>query len=236
MSADTALMVRDDARMAVQFTPAAIELRDNALATSALVGKVTNADEQVIAVGAQALLHSVTSAVEKARKECKEPAIEFGRRIDGAAKKFVAEIKDEETRIAALVGSFQQLEQARVRAEEAARNEKLLALEREKAQAMAKATSHEAMDAIAEHYNAKAADIPVAAPARVEGQRVVQDWEIVVTDAWLLARAHPACVEIVPRILEIKNLLKAGVKPAGVQATPISRSSVRGGSQKVIDV
>lgn len=64
------------------------------------------------------------------------------------------------TRISRLVGDFQQLEQARARAAEQARNAELLRLEREKAEAIAKANSHEQVDAIQQHYNRQAETLP----------------------------------------------------------------------------
>lgn len=234
---DQALMVRDDARGLVSFGTEAHALRDEALEKSALIGKVTNPDEQARAVEAQVALHTVSLGVEKARKECKEPVLLFGKRIDDTAKKFIEEVKAEELRIARLIGDFQQLEQARVRAEEQARNAKLAEMEREKARAMTQATSHDQMDAIAEHFNQKAAEVPVPVVEKAQGQVATQDWEIEVTDAALLFRAYPHCVRLVPVLSEIKALLKAGVKPVGVSAVPIVRAGVRlAAARKAIEV
>lgn len=234
---DRGLMIRDDHVGLVDFSIEAVALRDEALEKSALIGKVTNAEEQARAVEAQVALHTVSLGVEKARKECKEPVLLFGKRIDDTAKKFIEEVKTEELRIARLIGDFQQLEQARVRAEEQARNAKLAEMEREKARAMTEAKSHEQMDAIAEHFNQKAAEVPVPVVEKAQGQVATQDWEVEVTDAALLFRAYPHCVKMVPVLTEIKALLKAGLKPPGVMATPIVRAGVRlGAARKAIEV
>ena len=48
------------------------------------------------------------------------------------------------------------------------------------------------------------------------------DLEITVTNIWKLARSHPTCVTIEPRISEIKSLLKSGIKVAGVTSKELT--------------
>lgn len=225
---NSALIVRNDAELTVYFTQTAYKLRELALEASALIGRVTNVGEQAEAVSAQKTINELVSTVEKARKLCKEPVLEYGRAIDDACKKFVEELKPEQLRVAKMVGDFQQLEQAKERAAQQARNEELAKIERERAAAIAQAKSHEAVDAIQQHFDREAQLMPSPQMApRVEGQVVKNDWDIQVTNIWDLARAHPSCVKMEPRLSEIKELLKAGVKVAGVTATPIVKSTVR---------
>lgn len=224
---DQSLIVRDDAKALVTFTDEAERLRESALETAALVGKVTNGDEQAAAVAAQTEIQRIIQLAEKARVACKAPVLEFGRKIDSTAKAFTVELDAEMMRVSKLVGDFQQLEQMKLRAAEQARNEELTRLERERADALAKAGSHEAADAINEHFSNKAAQLPVAEATRAEGQIVRQDWEVTVTDPYLLARCHPNCVKIEPRLSEIKELLKLGVKIQGITAKEITKASVR---------
>jgi hypothetical protein len=234
---EQAIILRDDARMLVKFSEEAQKLKDAALTAGALVGKVTNGAEQNEAVAAQMEIQRVLSTAEKARKACKAPVLEYGKRIDAAAEAFCQDLKDEMTRISRLVGDFQQLEQARARAAEQARNEELLRLEREKAEAIAKANSHEQVDAIQAHFNRQAETLPVREPVRTDGQRVVQDWEITITDIHLLYRMHSQCVQLTPRLSEIKNLLKAGFEVKGVTAKPIVKAGVRiGAERKAIEI
>jgi len=57
-----------------------------------------------------------------------------------------------------------------------------------------------------------------------------------VTDVWLLAKSHPGCVKIEPRISEIKSLLNNGVKVAGVNAVRIQKSGVRLKAVKTVEI
>lgn len=273
---DQALVVRDDSRLSFNYTEAANAMKESALAVGALVGRVTNAEENQIAVNAQGEISRMIAVAEKARVAAKEPILNFGRLIDTQAKKFVEDLKAELLRIAQLTADFQQLEQARVRAAEQARlaeqrkleDERRMAeqaalreaqiskqrlddeakaialaaskakteeakkaaeaqrLEVERQQALAVAKSHEELDRINHRHAELVAELPVAQAQRAVGQRVREDWEITVTDIWLLARAHQACVKIEPRLSEIKTLLNAGVKVAGVLAKPVFKAGV----------
>lgn len=221
----------------VEFSAEAIALKNTAWELAAAVTEVRNAEHQSIAVSAQVGLATLLKQVEEARKKAKAPLIELGRKIDNVSKAFVKDLEEEELRLARLVGDYQALELAKTRAAEAARNRELTELERQRAEELAKASSHEEIDAIQEQYNQAAADLPgPAAPQREAGQVVTQDWEITVQDIWLLARAHPACVKIEPRLSAIKELLKLGVKVSGVNATPIVKASVRTRQHQVIEV
>lgn len=235
-----ALMVRDDGRMSVAFTQSAIALRDAALEQAALVGRVANADEQQTAVLAQAALAEILTNVEKARKAAKEPVLNFGRAIDDAAKVFVTEAKSEQLRVGGLVSDFQNLERIRIQAARDAENARLAQLERERAAALAQAETVEKVNAIQEQFSNRARD--EAPPpqsitaARATGQRVREEWNIEVVDIWLLAKAHPGCVKIEPRLNEIKSLLDAGIKVAGVRAAKEIRAGVSVHSARAIDV
>lgn len=235
----TAMVVRDDSRMTFNYTQAAFALREAALAQGALVGKVADGDDQKVAVAAQTEISRIISLAEKARVAAKEPVLEFGRQIDGRAKEFVKELKEEQLRIAQLVADFIQLEQARIRAAAQAENERLAALERERAQELTKAGTIEEVNAISEKFNERAKAESIAPPpvSRVEGQRIRDDWEITVTDVWLLAKAHPTCVRIEPQLREIRSLLDAGVKVAGVTAHKTIKAGVTvRGTAKPINV
>jgi hypothetical protein len=109
--------------------------------------------------------------------------------------------------------------------EQAERN----AVELQRQKELATAQTHQALD----EANARASDaqaaiesVPTSAPSRAEGQRVIENWVVTVTDVWTLARAHPACVKIEPCLSEIKALLNMGVKVAGVSAAKEIKSGV----------
>lgn len=134
-----ALITRDDAALSISFTEAAIALKNDALEKAALVAKVGNATEQATAVEAQQAIAGIVSLVEKARVACKAPVLDFGRKIDAEAAKFVADAKEEQLRLARLVGDFVQLEQAKAAAAERARRLEEEKIEREKQEATMKA-------------------------------------------------------------------------------------------------
>ena len=226
----TALMIRDDHARLASYTEEAIELRDLALGTSSLIGRVSTPSEQEAAVAAQTKLQFILSEAEKARKAVKEPVLAFGQLIDTRAREFKEEISEELLRLARLIGDYQALEQAKARAAEQLKREELAHIERDKLVAASQAKTHEELDAINHHFNDKAAILttaPVFEAPRAAGQRVVPDWEITVSDVWLLAQSHPTCVTIQPRMTEIKALLNAGATVAGVVSKRITKSGVR---------
>lgn len=234
------LIQRNDAALTVSYTAEAVALKESALAIAGIVGKVSNADENQAAVSAQSEIHKVRTLAEKARKSAKEPVLEYGKRIDAAAKVFMAELDDEMLRISRLIGDFQALEQMKARAAEQLRTQELAKIEREKTEALAKVTSHEQADAIQAHFAEQVqqtATVAPVAPIRAEGQVLKTDWEIVVTNPYELAKFHPACVKIEPRLSEIKQLLNEGITIKGITATKVTKASVRlGGERKAIEV
>lgn len=273
-----ALITRDDAALKVAFTESAEAMKQQALQAAAMIAVVSTPEQQAEAVRAQQELAQWLSQVEKARKACKEPILDFGRAIDKAAREHTEEGAIEAARLAALVGSYVQLEQAKAAAAEKARRLEEERIEREKqdailkaareaaekqrvldqaaaaarkaeqdakdeaarieatrrrveleeAKAKATAASHDEFDAIAERAAEQVKELPpiTFAPSRAAGQRVTNDWEVTVTDIWLLARHHPNCVNIEPRMSEIKDLLKGGTTPKGVIAKPIVKAGV----------
>lgn len=284
-----ALMIRDDARMQLSITPEAAQMKCEALEKAALVGKVSNPAEQETACEAQKDLTSLLNLVEKARKAAKDPVLNFGRVIDATAASFVEDIKTEQLRIAGLVGDYQALEAAKVRAAEQARlaEERRIQEERRQAElaairaaeaerrkldeaqreiqrqqaeaknkreaellaqqqaeidrqrALAEAKSHEELDQINEAASNAAATLaekPRYEAPKVQGQRVSEEWVIEVTDIWLLAKSHPTCVKLEALKSEIKGLLNAGVKVAGVRASREVRSRISSFMPKAIEV
>jgi hypothetical protein len=65
---------------------------------------------------------------------------------------------------------------------------------------------------------------------------VREDWEITVNDLHALYRAHPFAVKLEPRLSELRQLLDAGIKVAGVTAKKITKVGVRlPGAPKAIE-
>ncbi len=127
-----ALIVRDDSRLTISFTPAALEMKSDALGLAALINRVSTADENASAVDAQKELKRILTLCETARKQAKEPVLDFGRTIDASAKQFSEDIQNELNRVGKLVGDFQALELAKQRAAENARRLEEEKLQRER--------------------------------------------------------------------------------------------------------
>lgn len=229
MSDSQALIIRDDKELKAWYSEAAEALKESALCKGALVGRVTCAEEQQAAVDAQKEVAMVLKLAEDAREASKRPVLEYGRRIDGAAALFVQELKDERIRLAKLVGDFQTLEEARIRAARNAENERLAQLERDRQAELAKAKSHEELERVNEKFDLKTSEEvrPLPAPVRAEGQIVKSDWEITYVDVHTLYRFHPHCVKLEPRVSEVKSLLNIHGKVQGVTAARVAKASVR---------
>lgn len=213
---------------AFQLTPSALALRDAALTKAALIGKVGNADENAAAVRAQVELKSIASSFEKARKKVKEPIIEAGRQIDRVIATELAEVEKELGRIQCLVSDFQLAEQRRIREEQEAQQRELDRIEADRVKALAQASTPAQVENI--ERNAAAAKLAEAKPVtaqRVAGQVVKEDWEIIVTNPYDLARYHPDCVKIEPLMLPIKAALNEGRVVKGVSAKKITKADVR---------
>lgn len=233
------LIVRDDTMLAITFTQEANEMRWQALEVAGAVEAVTSAGTQQSAVAAQAELQALLNQVEKARVAVKAPVLEFGKKIDGAAKTFRAELEAELLRISRAIGDFQTLEQAKTRAAEAAARLEQDRLERERQEAIAKVQSHDELDAINEDFSRQAQTVAQAIPqpVRAEGQIVRPTWEITRINEMQLARARPDLVRKIEFDMRaVKEELARGVKLPGVEAREVIQSGVRITAQKAIEV
>lgn len=129
-----ALVVRDDAKLTVAWTPDALAMKDSALEVSALVGRVSNADENNAATDALAEINRLLKLAEATRKECKAPVLAFGQRIDDSFKAFSMDLERDKHRLGKLQGDYAALELAKQRAAEAARRLEEEKLQREREQ------------------------------------------------------------------------------------------------------
>lgn len=223
------LMIRNDVDFEVSVTLDAETLKADALESSALIFRVRNAVEHGKAVEAQTKLLGLIRGVEKTRKKLKEPVLELARQIDNKAGQFIQQLEEEGMRIGALVNEFQELERAKQVAEAQLLTDSLNRLERERAEKVSLAESVGEQDKINEEYSRKVQEATAVTPApvRAKGQMVKSDWDITISDINLLYRAHPTCVDLKPRVSEIKALLDAGVDVKGVTAKKAVKATVR---------
>jgi hypothetical protein len=178
----TAIILTGDGYQ-LTITPEAEIQKLNLLNATAEVVRVTSNDESADAMVQSRRLAAMRIAVEKCRKEIKEPVNRIGKLIDATAKSFLAEIEDEEARIKRLVGDH---------AEAVA----VLQREREAAERAAFEYAHKAREAAAE--TGSIADVIAAKQALsarlnasealveakvAEGVRFAWDFEVVDADA-----------------------------------------------------
>lgn len=136
-----------------------------------------------------------------------------------AAQRKIDEAKNAEARAKAVADA----EKQRVENERAA-------IELKRQQELSAAQTHDQLDAAQERAsNAQAAvAVPVASPVRAQGQTLKADIEILSVDVHRLYRTHPNCLNLTALDGEIKNLIRAGVKPPGVTFREIVKAGTRG--------
>lgn len=109
----------------VAIIPEAQKAKEDALTLAKTITIVTNAAEQANAIAAASLMKGLTREMEKTRTTIKEPVLNAGRLIDATAKKYVAELDAESTRIERLASVYQAEENrkaAAIRAEQERRD------------------------------------------------------------------------------------------------------------------
>jgi len=229
MNETTALILVDQSAAKVEWMPTATAMKETSLELSGIIGKVNSADDNTQAVTAQIEIRRILKLVEAARAEAKRPLIDLGKTIEDAAKNFIADLKAEEFRLGTLVGSYQQMLAAQAQAAARAEALRLKGIEDARLAELAKAQTHEEIDAIQEKHNAiaQAATVEPRPIPKVEGQVVTQDIEFEVFDMGLFCRSHFNLCNVEPRRGEIRTLLKNGVKLAGVRSWPVTKSTVR---------
>ena len=110
--------------VAIEIVAEAEQMKIEALMSSKGIGSVTDGFEATIAAKAQSALRNLIKGIEESRKAAKAPVLDIGREIDGIAKDYIDEVKDEELRIAKLLGAFQKVERdKKIEAERQARVE-----------------------------------------------------------------------------------------------------------------
>ncbi len=102
----------------IKLNPEGAQMLERALAGSALIVRVTNADENTVAARAQADLKSVVSALDKAGKAIRDPHTKFCKDVIAFVEETTKEAVQELDRISNTIASFHQLEIAKQRAAE----------------------------------------------------------------------------------------------------------------------
>jgi hypothetical protein len=127
-------LIAPNAAILPQFgiTAEAKQLKDSALVSAALIGKVENAEQNAAAVNAQKGLKHIENLFERERKRLKEPLLDAGRQLDRTVAAELVEIEKESGRLQNLTSDFQLAEQRRIREEEELQRRELARIEAEK--------------------------------------------------------------------------------------------------------
>jgi hypothetical protein len=227
------LILIDYSKREVTHTEAALEEKRVALETASFLQKVSNADQNNNAVLVLKRLKEFTSAVEKARKQAKEPVLELGKKVDALAEELSADVQSEYRRVTNLVNGFHMIEHNRIALEEKQRQQALAKAEEERRKAIDAAANTAEREEVNAEFAAKTEALaPAPIPTRAEGQVVREEWEFEIVDPFLLIKMHPQFVnpkklaECFSR-LDIKDALKSGVTVHGIIAKKTVVSSVR---------
>ncbi len=204
----------------IEIAPDAIERRAELITAATTIAQVTNEDESHQASFHLRKLAALRIEVEKARKAVKEPVLAVGKRIDTAAKEFLAQVDLEEGRLRKLIGAHA-TEQARIRAdkeaaERRAAEEARRAREEAEAAAAAAANTRKLSDIAAAREaerELKAARLArMVAADETNDARVADNvrfaWDYTVVDIHALAKARPELVRIEPRRAELIAAIK----------------------------
>lgn len=116
----------------VKILPEILALRDEALASSALIGKVETSAQNELSAAARKKIKSILSLFETGRKKLKEPILEAGRHLDRVIDAEREELKREDGRLENLEKDFIRAELRRRAEEEELQRRELARIEAEK--------------------------------------------------------------------------------------------------------
>jgi hypothetical protein len=116
----------------IQIRPEILKMRDDALALSALIGKVETGKQNESSAAARKQIKGILSLFETGRKRLKEPVLEHGREIDRVVEQERMELLKEDARLGELEKEFMRAELRRKAEEEELQRKELARIEAEK--------------------------------------------------------------------------------------------------------
>ena len=176
----TALAILGDGYQ-IKITPEAETQKATIIAAARAVVAVTDTDSCDIAQSRLRSLASVRTAVESSRKLVKAPVIDLGKRIDGIAADFVADVIAEEARLSGLVMEYAREQQRIKREAELAAEQERQRVERERheaemaAQRESARIERERQAAERAAHEAEIARLKAEAAQSEEGQRAARE-------------------------------------------------------------
>jgi membrane protein involved in colicin uptake len=116
----------------ITISPAALAAKSDALAASALIGKVETGKENEASSRARQNIKSIARAFEKCRRELTDPALEYQRTVKRIVDKEIDELLREDGRLECLEKDFMRAELRRRAEEEELQRKELARIEAEK--------------------------------------------------------------------------------------------------------
>lgn len=218
---DQAIILADQPKLPVfQIAPHALALRDEALANSALIARVTNADQNKQAVDAHIFLKRVASTFESARKKMKEPLLDAGRQLDRSVASELIEVEKEIGRLSVLSADFQRAEARRVREEQELQARELARIEAEKQAEIQRIAREQAQ------YERKAREAAEAA-AR-QAAEATNAKQRAAAEAARVEAEHSAAEAAAKAAAAIQQANERAAEAAEAEAKPITATRVAG--------
>lgn len=223
------------------------QTKDGLLTKAKPILAITNEAGRDVAIRVAGNIKTHLKALESSRIEVKKPFLDISRNIDITAGTHKADLELELYRINRLVGQFEldRKEAARQAEEDLRKEQERLAALVAPVEKFPAATTEGSGEALAAQLDAeerlgaateKLEKAQVAAEAaKPTGGALRKDWDIEVLDIKALYAAHPQCVELTARNMAIKDLLKTGITPTGVRATPKVAYSARATTARIGD-
>ena len=222
---------------AIQVSEDARQIRQELMIKASTITTLTDANIDDVRTTIKELA-SFRLALEKSRKQAKEPVLEQGKAIDSLAKEFGQPTQAEEDRLESLLRAYaieverkrrEREEEERKITQELARKEaELRTAEEAKTKALEVAVKDifaepEPVDIFANDNSSIALEVAVLKSQQqmtttiepLKGAKMVVDYEVV--DANELAHRHPQLVTITPKRSETLSAIRAGVSISGIR-------------------
>lgn len=248
MEANNQLVVGGFTFTPFKIIPEVLQARDEALAESALIGKVENSHQNEQSAAARKKIKSLLSLFETQRKKLKEPILEAGRQLDRLVDTEREELKREDGRLENLEKDFiraelrrkaeeEELQRRELERIERQRQEELMRIAREQAEAERKA--REAAEA--EQRKAReAAEAAARLAAEAKNKKQREAAEAARIEAQKQAEAARIEAERIAKENEEKARQQAQIaneraqQAAYVESRPVEISRARGQSVKKV--
>lgn len=232
----TAIELKDFEVPSVFVLPDAIEKRDNLIQQCQGITSIDNSFSNECAVEILRDVVRMKKDVEKTRKELKQPVLDLGRAVDGAAKDFLSSLGEAERGVKKLVDGYV-AEQRRIAFEaEKKRREEEQRIQREKEEAARKleqaetAKEQQEAKAAVEEKVKEQADLktaPVKHEPKPEGMSVRVTKDFVIEDVEALWKARPDLVHMMPKRSAILEAIKSVDSIPGIKIVEKTSTSIR---------